>query len=319
MPREKIPPELLGSISVFVQVGRSDSFTSAARKLNISASGVSRSISRLEERLGVQLVDRTTRSINLTADGLVYFERCKHILNELAEAEDEIIHSRSEPSGRLRVRLPRTFGRSVIVPVLGKFIARYPRVQVDVRMVTGVIDTIEQGTDVAIQLGKPRDARLIARKLWPINYVLCASPDYLKQHGTPDTLGDFEKHRCLTYIHTESGAYREWTLSDHGKLIHFTPAGALNIDDVHALVDAAIAGAGIAYLMDFVIRDAVIAGKLKIVMPRYAYAGQTSYIVYPPNRFQSNRVKVFVEFLRELTPAGPLPALKDLTRNERSR
>jgi DNA-binding transcriptional LysR family regulator len=319
MPRDKVPPELLSSISIFVQVGQSDSFTSAARKLNISASGVSRSISRLEERLGVQLVDRTTRSINLTTDGQIYYERCKHILDDLAAAEDAIVHSRSEPSGRLRVRLPRTFGRAVVIPLLAKFIARYPKVTLDVRLVSGVIDAVEQGTDVAMQLGKPRDARLIAWKLWPINYVLCASPDYLRQHGTPKNLADLEQHRCLTYIQPETDSYREWTLTDQGKLVHFTPAGALNIDDVHALLEAAVGGAGIAYLMDFVIRDAVTAGKLKIIMPKFAYAGPTSYIVYPPNRFQTNRVKVFVDFLRELTPASTLPALSALAKTGRSR
>jgi DNA-binding transcriptional LysR family regulator len=310
MPRDKVPPELLSSISVFVQVGQADSFTSAARKLNISASGVSRSISRLEERLGVQLVDRTTRSINLTSDGQVYYERCKHILSDLAEAEDAIVHSRGEPSGRLRVRLPRTFGRAVVIPALPKFTARYPKVTLDIRLVSGVVDALEQGTDVGMQLGKPRDARLIAWKLWPITYVMCASPAYLRQHGTPKTLADLEQHRCLTYIQPETDSYREWTLSDHGKVLHFTPAGAVNIDDVHAILDAAIGGGGIAYLMDFVIHEAVTSGKLKVVMPHTAYAGPTSYIVYPPNRFQPNRVKVFVDFLRGLAPPFPLPALK---------
>jgi LysR family transcriptional regulator for bpeEF and oprC len=319
MPRDKVPPELLSSISIFVQVGQSDSFTSAARKLNISASGVSRSISRLEERLGVQLVDRTTRSINLTSDGRIYFERCKQILNDLEEAEDAIIQSRSEPSGRLRVRLPRTFGRSVVIPALGKFIARYPQVTLDVRLVSGVIDAVEQGTDVAMQLGKPRDARLIAWKMWPINYVLCASPDYLRQHGTPDTVADLKRHRCLTYIQAETDSYREWTLSERGKSVHFTPNGVLNIDDVHALLDAAIGGAGIAYLMEFVIRDAVMAGKLKVIMPQYAYAGPTSYVVYPPNRFQTNRVKIFVDFLRELTPTTALRLHDNAIKKGRSR
>jgi DNA-binding transcriptional LysR family regulator len=300
--KEKSHPELLSSISIFVEVGKSDSFTAAARKLNITASGVSRAISRLEERLGVLLVNRTTRSIQLTTEGDIFFERCKQILYELEDAESELNESRDEPSGRLRVRLPRSFGRAVVIPELASFTARYPKINLDIRLISGVMDTVEHGVDVAMQLGKPRDARLVARKLCPINYVLCASPDYLREYGIPRTVEDLAKHRCLTYIQPFTSTYRNWALIENGQPISFKAPGIVNIDDVHAVLDAAIAGVGIAYVMDFVIWRPVAAGKLQVVMADHSYNGPSAYVVYPPTRFRSSRVRAFVDFLSKLVP-----------------
>ena len=300
--KEKNHPERLNSISIFVEVGQSDSFTAAARKLNITASGVSRAIARIEERLGVHLVNRTTRSIQLTAEGRLFFERCKQILNDLEEAENELNETRDEPTGRLRVRLPRSFGRAVVIPELGHFVERYPKINLDIRLISGVLDTVEQGVDVAMQLGKPRDARLVARKLCPINYVLCASPEYLREKGTPHAISDLAAHRCLTYIQPFTSNYREWALRENGHPISFKAQGVVNIDDVHAVLDAAIAGAGIAYVMDFLIWKPVAAGKIKVVMADHAYSGPSAYIVYPPARFRSSRVRAFVDFLTKLVP-----------------
>jgi LysR family transcriptional regulator for bpeEF and oprC len=299
--RDRVHSELLSGISIFVQVGQSDSLTAAARKLNISASGVSRAVSRLEARLGVRLVNRTTRSISLTAEGETYFEQCKNFLNDLLNAEDRIRDSRSVPRGRLRVRLPRAFGRSIIIPTLTKFGARYPEIILDVRLVSGVTDMVEHGIDVAMQLGRPKDARLVARSLGPIKYVLCASPSYLQRNGTPSTLSDLAMHRCLSYIQPFNDSYRDWTLTENGRAVSFQPEGTLNIDDVLALVDAAVEGAGIAYVMDFTVANALAAGQLKIVMPDFAYQGPDSYIVYPPNRYHSSRVKAFVDFLLSIS------------------
>ncbi len=302
MTRDKSQTDLLSNVSVFVQVGQCDSFTAAARRLDITASGVSRSVARLEDRLGVQLVSRTTRSISLTAEGEIYFQRCKQILNELAEVEDEINHSQTEPSGRLRVRLPKSFGRAVVFPVLSEFTDRYPKVNLDIRLMSGISDMVEQGVDVAMQLGKPHDARLVARKVCDISYVLCASPDYLRQHGTPETLSDLARHRCLAYIQPHSETPREWTLTENGQPASFKVPGAVNIDDLHALLDAAAGGVGIAYLMDFMIRRSVAARRLRVIMPSFRHQGPTAYIVYPPSRFRASRVRAFVDFICGLVP-----------------
>ena len=304
MAREKHHPELLSNISIFVQVGQSPSFTDAARRLNISASGVSRSIARLEQRLGTQLVSRTTRHLSLTPEGAVYFERCKQILQDLTRAEDALKESQAEPTGRLHVRLPKSFGRAMIVPALAEFSVRYPKISLDVHLASGVMDMVEDGIDVAMQLGEPRDARLVARKLCAINYVLCASPDYLRRHGTPRRLADLPAHRCLAYIQPRSDSYRDWVLTEKGAPVTFKPEGVLNIDDVHALLEAAISGAGIAYCMDFLIREPVAAGRLHVVMPRSAHEGPPAYLVSPPHRYRIRRVQVFIDFLFEIMRKG---------------
>ena len=304
--RNDVKHELLSHVSIFVQVGQCDSFTAAAKRLNLSASGVSRSISRLEERLGVQLVSRTTRSISLTAEGRVYFQRCKEILNDLAEVEEELNESQTEPSGWLRVRLPKSFGRAVVLPVLNEFTTRFPKINLDIRLESGIQDMVEQGVDVAMQLGKPQDARLIAREICSISYVLCASPEYLERHGTPETIADLAKHRCMAYVQPHSETHREWTLTENGQPVSVRIPGVVNIDDLHALLEVAASGVGIAYLMDFMVRRHVAVGRLKIIMPSFLHRGPTAYVVYPPTKFRSSRVKAFVDFLVGLVPPdGP--------------
>ena len=300
MNRDKHQPELLSSISVFVQVGQSASLTEAARRLNISASGVSRSISRLEQRLGIRLVNRTTRHLSLTPEGSVYFERCRQILNDLVEAEDELNESRSEAKGRLRVRLPKSFGRAIVVPALSEFSVRYPKLSLDIHLASGIADLVEEGIDVAMHLGEPRGTHLVAKKLCSINYVLCASPDYLRKHGTPRRIADLAGHRCLTYIQPNSDSYRPWELNDKGATISYQPGGVLNIDDVHALLEAAIHGAGIVYCMDFLIREPVAAKQLRVVMPGFAHEGPPAYIVSPPHRYRIRRVREFIDYLFEI-------------------
>jgi LysR family transcriptional regulator, regulator for bpeEF and oprC len=297
--------EQLGGIGIFVRAGEARSFTAAARSLGISASGVSRAIARLESRLGTQLVNRTTRSLSLTAEGQAYLERCKRALGELADAEEALRHSHDDPEGPLRVRLPKSFGRAVVIPALAEFTRRYPRIALDVHLASGVTDMVEQGTDVAMQLGRPRDARLVARRLCGINYVLCASPDYLREHGTPRRIADLDHHRCLAYIQPINHHYRDWVLNDNGTQVTHPVKGALNIDDMHAVLDAAIAGAGIAYVMDFVIRGPLAERKLKIVLPRSAHAGPPAYIVAPPQRYRLRRVQAFIDFLFELAQRPP--------------
>ena len=227
----------------------------------------------LEQRLGTRLVNRTTRHLSLTAEGSVYFERCRRILNDLVEAEDALNESRSQTAGRLRIRLPRSFGRALVIPALAEFSLRYPRLHIDVHLASGVADLVEEGIDVAMHLGEPSGKDLVARKLRPISYVMCASPEYLRQHGTPRQIADLNTHRCLTYIQPNTDAYRPWELNDKGTTVRFQPEGVLNVDDVHALLEAALHGAGIVYCMDFLIREPVAAKRLRLVLPGLAHEG----------------------------------------------
>lgn len=303
MSRRDGRADSLDGIAIFVGVAQSVSFTEAGRKLGISASGVSRAINRLEERLGVRLVNRTTRSIALTAEGAAYFERCHRILEDLDAAEAAVMDTRVEPRGRLSLQVPRGFGRNVIIPLLKNFLAQYPEITLDVTVNDGAIDPLEAGVEVAMVLGEPRPGRFVARKLCSIGYVVCAAPEYLERHGEPKAPADLAEHRCLNYVRPRTGIYREWTLFKDGKPLPVPVSAALNINDMRAIFDAAIDGAGLAYMMDFLIADAVRDGRLKIVMPDYVTRGVPVYICYPQPRHQSLRVRVFVDYLlRELPP-----------------
>lgn len=308
---EKYPADLLSGIAAFVQVGQSTSFTEAARRLNISASGVSRSMSRLEERLGARLINRTTRHLSLTPEGALYFERCRQILKSLEEAAEALGESRNASEGRLSVRLPKSFGRALVIPALAEYSVRYPKISLDIRLANGVADMEEEGIDVAMHLGQPRDAHLVARKLCSINYVLCASPDYLRRHGTPRRLSDLANHRCLTYIQPRTNTYRDWELTEKGATVAYKPQGVLNVDDVHALLEAAIHGAGIVYCMDFLIRKPVAARSLRVVLPKLAHEGPPAYIVAPPHRYRIRRVREFIDFLFEILAKPASRAIHD--------
>jgi LysR family transcriptional regulator, regulator for bpeEF and oprC len=300
MSNGRAAAENLSAISIFVTVGSSVSFTAAAQKLQMSVSGVSKAVSRLEARLGARLLHRTSRRITLTDEGAAYFTRCQQILHDLDEAEAMVAQARSLPRGRVRVQLPRGLGKKIVVPAMAGFLERYPEVSVDILLDTMSLNLEEEGIDVAVRYGEPADSLLVARKLCSVSYVACASPDYLRHNGTPKTIDDLRHHRLINYIVPGTGRYRQWNFSVGGKTVSLDVTGALNIIDMGAIADAAVSGAGLAYLPDFMVFDHVAAGELKIVLSDVAYKGDSIYMVYLRRRHASPRLQVFIDFLREL-------------------
>ena len=296
----------LDDIAVFVQVAQSESFTAAARQLSLSASGVSRAIGRLENRIGVHLVNRTTRRLSLTAEGSAYFQRCRQILADLEDAETEISEAGSIPRGPLRIQLPRGFGNAVIIPLLTDFAALYPEVTLHISVYDGAINPAEEGVDASFVLGEPLSGDFVARKLCSIGYAVCAAPDYLENHGEPAIPDDLANHRCLNYVHPRSGRAREWVLTDAGREISIPVASVLRANDIRTIHQAAVSGAGLAYLMDFLIAEDISSGRLKIVMPRYVRRDVPVYVCYPQNRHRLPRVTAFVEYLRAALSADPI-------------
>lgn len=297
--------ENLNAIRVFTRVAETRSFTEAGKRLGISASGISKAISRLEEELGVKLLNRTTRTVSLTADGASLFERCRQILTEIEDAETAVTRTRSAVRGKLRVQMPLAFGRLVIVPALAEFIKRYPELVVDVELSDRQVDLAEEGLDTVVHIGELRDSRMIARKLCDIRFVTCASPEYLSRHGEPETPDELAKHRCLGYILPRIGRYRDWHFSQNGTQISKTISGHLNLNSAEALLDAAIAGAGIAATGTFVAANAIAAGKLKVILRDYIAVGPQVSVVYLPSRHLSPRVQAFVDFLTHIVPLSP--------------
>ncbi len=285
------------SIAIFVRVAQCASFTEAARRLGLSASGVSRAIARLESRLGTRLVDRTTRRLSLTAEGSAYFERCRYALAEIEAVEDALAEARSVPRGPRRIQVPRGFGRMVVVPVLAGFLSRYPEVTVDITVNDGAIDPGKEGVDASFILGEPATGRFVARRISTIGYAVCAAPSYLEAHGEPMELDDLARHRCLNYLRPHSGRGRDWALRSRGKEISVPVASVLNANDIQAVHQAALSGAGLAYLMDFLIADDIAAGRLKIVLPDHVLRGVPVFLCYPRNPHRSPRLTAFIDHL----------------------
>lgn len=295
----------LAPIVAFVRIAETRSFTSAANQLGISGPAVSKAIARLERHLGAKLFNRTTRSVALTDDGQVFLERCRRILDDVQEAEELLTSRRLTPRGRLRVQMPLGFGRNVVLPMLPSFLSKYPDLVVDVDLSDRIVDFAEEGLDVAVRIGEIADSRVIARKIYDIRFVTCASPAYLTKHGTPRKPEDLTKHQCLPYWMPQIGRHREWPFAHRG--VHFSVAvsGKLNVNNSEALIDAAINGAGIVSVATFLAAEAVKAGKLKVVMRNFVTLGPPVSVVYLPSRHLSARVRAFLEFLQALVPQEP--------------
>jgi len=296
----------LHGITVFVRVAEARSFTAAARKLGLSTSGASKAVSRLEDKLGVRLVHRTTRSVGLTDDGNAFYERCRQILAELEDAETAVTRARAKPRGRLRVLMPVAFGQRILAPLIAQFAALNPELVVDVELSDRVADLADESLDAAVRIGELGDSRLIARRLCDLRFVTVASPEYLERHGDPKTPDDLDQHRCLTIYIPHTHRYRSWEFEANGARFTKAPLGALNINNAHALIHAAISGAGVANVPSFTAFDAIRAGLLQPILREYESAGPPVWIVYLERRYLSPRVQALVEFLTTHIP--PLPA-----------
>jgi LysR family transcriptional regulator for bpeEF and oprC len=297
--------ENLSSLLAFVRVAETRSFQSAANQLGMSGPAVSKSIAKLERQLGAKLFHRTTRSVALTDDGQAFLERCRRILEDVQEAEELLTSRRLTPRGRLRVQMPLGFGRLVVLPMLPRLLSSYPDLAVDVDLSDRIVDFADEGLDLAVRIGEIADSRVIARKIYDIRFVTCASPAYLAQHGTPRKPEDLAKHQCLPYWMPQVGRHREWPFAHQGVRFSVAVSGKLNINNSEALIDAAINGAGIVSVATFLAAEAVKAGKLKVVMRDFVTLGPPVSAVYLPSRHLSARVRAFLDFLAAVVPENP--------------
>jgi LysR family transcriptional regulator for bpeEF and oprC len=306
MQRQRGAIGRLGAIETFVCVAESASFTAAAKRLEITLSGVSRAIARLEEELQLRLLNRTSRSLSLTSEGASYYRRCKQILQDLREAEQDILSARSVASGPLRIQAPRALGKHVIVPALATFCARYPGIRLDVLLDGRSLNLEEERIDIALRYGMPADSPLVGRKLCPVHYVACASPAYLAEHGAPQSLDDIPRHRLIGHVMAEGAAYRRWYFSKNGITRSIAIASVMSVNDMSAVADAAARGAGIAYLTDFIAADHISAGRLQAVLVDHIFEGPPIYMAYPRRKHVPPRVRLLHDFIKRLLPPTPL-------------
>ncbi|QGZ58150.1 LysR family transcriptional regulator [Paraburkholderia acidiphila] len=307
--QRKFDDLLLGSIELFCQAAELGSFTLAANAASVTPAAVSRSVARLEERLGVRLFVRTTRQIRLTDAGRRYFEQCRQALSQLVDAEREVTGEQTTPAGVLRISMPTPYGHYRVLPLLPAFRERYPEVQVDTHLSNRNIDFADEGFDLAIRGRAPADSNLVARKLEDAEMVVVATPGYLKRAGTPKTVADLQKHECIQFELPSSGRHLFWTFdgnaNEDGDVVTSGSYGTSG--DALAGVTLARAGAGLFQTYRFVVADDLREGRLVEVLREEGGRTRPFILLYPHARYLTSRVRAFVDFLVEQL-AAPAPA-----------
>ncbi len=290
-------------MAVFARVVGAGSLSAAARELGLSPALVSRRLAALETRLGVRLINRTTRSLHLTDDGATYYEACARVLADIEEADATVSAGRVEPRGALRVALPASFGLQHIAPLVPRFAERYPQIQLALSLSDRTVNLIEEGFDLAVRIAHLEDSSLTARKLAPNRRVVCASPAYLKRHGAPQTPQELTQHNCLT---TTDFAMNWDYKGPDGKPGSVRVTGRYACDSWEVLREWARAGLGIALKSTWDVHRLLSDGSLVEVCPGYTFHSDVAiYAVYPSRRFLPAKTRVFIEFLAE--SFGPDP------------
>src|SRR5262245_41166855 len=285
----------LTSLKAFTKVVQHGSFAAAARSLRLSRSAVSKYVIDLEQELGVQLLNRTTRSAAPTENGRAYYERAVAILADLEEADLAVARLHAEPRGLLRVNAPMSFGTLHLGPALAEFMEKYAELQIQLTLSDEQIDAVHEGFDVTLRIAELASSSLIARRLLGVARVFCASPAYVERHGAPEHPKDLKNHQCLTYGFLATG--NQWKLvGPDGE--HWIPVPwKLCANNAEVLEQAALKGNGIALLPTFIAAAALSAGDLVPVLERYRAPDIALYAIYPPTRHLSSKVRLFIDFL----------------------
>lgn len=289
---------MLGSLELFCTAAELGGFTAAATAAGVTPAAVSRTVARLEERLGVRLFVRTTRQIRLTDAGQAYHEQCRQVLNQLVEAEREVSGRQVAPSGLLRISVPTTYGHHRLLPRLPAFRERYPDIRVDVHVSNRNIDFAAEGYDLAVRVRAPADSTLIARHLEDAELVLVASPDYLHRRGEPRSLDELAQHDCIQFELPSSGRTIPWLFRVDGKDVEHTSTGGTSCsDDVLAGVTLARHGAGLFQAYRFTVEEELRQGRLVELLKPWGGRSRPFNLLYPHQRHVPLRVRCFVDFL----------------------
>ncbi len=291
----------ISDLDIFARVARTGNMSAAGREMGLSPAVVSKRVSLLEERLGARLFQRTTRHLTLTETGEGYFKRVVDILSLVEEAEDFVSRRNTTPRGQLKITAPTCFSRLHIAPYLADFIAKYPEIDLDFQITDNLIDIIRDGFDLAIRIGELEDSSLVAKKLAPESRVMCATPAYLKTHGTPQSLSDLEGHNCLS-----AGAQDVWRLQGPDGQHQLRLTGNIRSNSAEFTRQAILAGLGIGLRSTWDIGPELKNGDLEIVLPQYSGSNNIAiYAVYPSREFMPSKVNVFIDFLAELYGSEP--------------
>ncbi len=294
-----------GEMAVFVRVVEHESFSSAARALKLTPSAVSKLIGRLEDRLGARLLNRTTRRLSMTEEGHAFYQRCIPILSAIDEAEKAVTELHAEPRGLLKVNASTAFAQLHIQPLIPEFLARFPKLRVQLTLTDSLVNLVEEEVDVAIRIAELPDSTLIARKLGPVHRTVAAAPSYIEKYGAPKTPEDLKNHNCLTLSFETS--LNQWEFKGPDGPQRVRVSGNFETNNAAAIYDAGLAGLGLIRAADFVVGSGMKDGRLVPVLQDYEMINEVNiYAIYPHSKHLSPKVRAFVDLLTEsFTPVLP--------------
>jgi len=298
------------ALQAFARVVELGGFTKAGDSLQLSKTTVSDLVQGLEKHLGVRLLQRTTRRVSATSDGAAFYERCAHILVELDEAEAAVMQARVTAKGRLRVDMPGALAKTFIIPQLPAFLARHPLVRLELGMGLRPVQLLEESVDCVIRLGDQSDSSLVARRVGTMTSVCCASPAYLREHGTPRSPDELSAHSCVNYMSNRTGRILDWEFARDGQKVVLTLDGVFAVNDHEAYVAAGLSGLGIVKAANYIVRPHLDSGQLVAVLPDWTVEQYAISVMYPQSRHLSAKVRIFVDWISELIQKDPIFQLR---------
>lgn len=293
----------LVGMGIFARVVEARSFSAAAKRLGLSKSAVSKEVARLEKSLGARLLNRTTRQLSLTEIGSGFYEHCARIVQEAEEAALLVDRLHASPRGVLKCTAPVAFATLHIASALPDFLARFPELQVDLTVGDRFFDLADEGFDMAIRIARDLPPNMVARRLAPINRVVCATPAYFEKHGVPQVPQDLLHHNCLVYTHANPDSF--WRFRSSEGDIAVPVRGNLRLNDDEVIWQAMLGGLGVSLLPTFTVGRDLQSGRLRAVLTEYTPAERNLFALYLPNRHLSAKVRVFIDFLVERFASPP--------------
>ena len=296
----------LQAMQVFTRVVDTNSFTRAAETLDLPRASVTTIIQNLEAFLGTRLMHRTTRRLSLTPDGAAYYERCVRILADVEETEASFQSGNKKPHGKLRIDMPGSIGRLLVIPSLCEFHTRYPDIDLQLGLTDRPVDLLQEGVDCVVRVGALQDSSLVARRIGLFEGVTCAAPDYIKRAGVPASLQDLENHKAVNYFSSRTGRTLDWAFVVDGKEVEVKMKSIVSVNDADAYVTCGLEGFGLIQPALFMVLPHLRAGQLVEVLPELKPLPMPISAVYPHSRHLSPKVRVFVDWIAELFDRCPL-------------
>jgi len=288
----------LVDLRVFVEVAKRLSFTDAATNLGINKSAASKAVSRTEERLGVKLIQRSTRKLSLTEEGQKLFEKANGALSSIAEAEQEITHNQQQLKGKLRIAAPMSYGLTTLIKKIPEFMNKHPKLTVELHLEDKISEIIGEGFDIAIRIAELKDSGLVARKLGDIQHVTVAASTYLKQYGMPNHPADLSAHKCLIYTYRSTP--KQWVYFDtQGEEHSVSVTGSFESNNSLAIRECLLKGSGIALIPAFIVQEDIQAGRLDVILQDYSGFTRNLYAVIPDRKHINSKARAFIDFLKE--------------------